>query len=159
MLLSLHSRSGTSRPLSLKCCGNCLRSLRPFAREVIKYDGNPPPEVRRLIMEPSLAQSVRHHPHRVDFCAHSCPFLGLFWLAFTTYPGLHPSSPPSHLAQASLTLVAYCPIAASAMASNSALRSAFAAACSLVRCVIGWGQWERRRCWPVSRPSWHRYRE
>ncbi|KAN0080431.1 Major facilitator superfamily domain containing protein [Tylopilus felleus] len=95
-----------------------------FARESIKYDGNPPPEVR-LIMGQVGAVLVP---------------IGLFWLAFTTYPQVHWIAPIIasvpfgsgvyfvFTSTFTYLVTAYRPIAASAMASNSALRSAFAAA-------------------------------
>ncbi|KAI9457362.1 major facilitator superfamily domain-containing protein [Boletus coccyginus] len=95
-----------------------------FTREAIRYDGNPPPEVR-LIMGQVGAILVP---------------IGLFWLAFTTYPQVHWIAPIIasvpfgsgiyfvFTSTFTYLVTAYRPIAASAMASNSALRSAFAAA-------------------------------
>lgn len=68
------------------------------------------------------------------------PFTGLFGLAFTTYPQVHWIVPIIasiffgsgiyfvFTSTFTYLVIAYRPIAASAMASNSALRSAFAAA-------------------------------
>lgn len=70
----------------------------------------------------------------------SYPSLGLFWLAFTTYPHVHWVAPIIasipfgagiyfvFTSTFTYLVTAYRPIAASAMASNSALRSAFGAA-------------------------------
>ncbi|EIW83607.1 MFS general substrate transporter [Coniophora puteana RWD-64-598 SS2] len=89
-----------------------------------KYGGNPPPEVRLII---GMAGAVL------------CP-ISLFWLAFTTYRSVHwivPIIASILLGTGSLfvftsvftyLVTAYRPLAASALASNSALRSAFAAA-------------------------------
>ncbi|KAH7882587.1 major facilitator superfamily domain-containing protein [Phlebopus sp. FC_14] len=97
---------------------------RLFAREAAKFDGNPPPEVR-LIMGQVGGVLVP---------------ISLFWLAFTTYSHVHWIAPIiasapfgtgiyfSFTATFTYLVTAYRPIAASAMASNSALRSAFAAA-------------------------------
>ncbi|KAG2151542.1 major facilitator superfamily domain-containing protein [Suillus clintonianus] len=97
---------------------------RLFAREAAKYNGDPPPETR-LIMGQVGGILVP---------------VGLFCLAFTTYPQVHWIAPiiVSVLFGSGIYFVftstftylvtAYRPIAASAMASNSALRLAFAAA-------------------------------
>lgn len=97
---------------------------RLYARESAKYNGDPPPEMR-LIMGQVGAILVP---------------LGLFWLAFTTYPQVHWIAPVIasvpfgagvyfvFTSTFTYLVTAYRPIAASAMASNSALRSAFAAA-------------------------------
>ncbi|OAX40792.1 MFS general substrate transporter [Rhizopogon vinicolor AM-OR11-026] len=97
---------------------------RLFAREAAKYNGDPPPETR-LIMGQVGAILVP---------------MGLFWLAFTTYPQVHWIAPVIasipfgsgiyfvFTSTFTYLVTAYRPIAASAMASNSALRSAFAAA-------------------------------
>ncbi|KAJ8463171.1 hypothetical protein ONZ45_g17678 [Pleurotus djamor] len=94
-----------------------------FARQRALFDGNPPPEVR-LIMGQVGAVLVP---------------VGLYWLAFTTYPSIHwivpiiasvPFGSGIYFVFTSTftyLVTAYRPIAASAMASNSALRSAFAA--------------------------------
>ncbi|KAG6377998.1 major facilitator superfamily domain-containing protein [Boletus reticuloceps] len=94
-----------------------------FAQEAIKHDGNPPPEVR-LIMGQVGGILVP---------------ISLFWLAFTTYPQVHWIAPIIasipfgsgiyfvFTSTFTYLVTAYRPIAASAMASNSALRSAFAA--------------------------------
>ncbi|KAG9310763.1 major facilitator superfamily domain-containing protein [Chiua virens] len=94
-----------------------------FARESLKHDGNPPPEVR-LIMGQVGAVLVP---------------VGLFWLAFTTYPQVHWIAPIIasvpfgagiyfvFTSTFTYLVTAYRPIAASAMAANSALRSTFAA--------------------------------
>ncbi|KAG1728568.1 major facilitator superfamily domain-containing protein [Suillus lakei] len=96
---------------------------RLFAREAAKYNGDPPPETR-LIMGQVGAILVP---------------VGLFWLAFTTYPQVHWIAPIIasvpfgsgiyfvFTSTFTYLVTAYRPIAASAMASNSALRSAFAA--------------------------------
>ncbi|KAJ8593269.1 MFS general substrate transporter [Rhizopogon salebrosus TDB-379] len=97
---------------------------RLFARESAKYNGDPPPETR-LIMGQLGAILVP---------------IGLFGLAFTTYPQVHWIVPIIasiffgsgiyfvFTSTFTYLVIAYRPIAASAMASNSALRSAFAAA-------------------------------
>ncbi|KIJ64167.1 hypothetical protein HYDPIDRAFT_175592 [Hydnomerulius pinastri MD-312] len=97
---------------------------RLFAREAAKFNGNPPPEVR-LIMGQVGAVLIP---------------ISLFWLAFTTYPHVHWIAPIiasipfgsgiyfAFTSTFTYLVTAYRPIAASAMASNSALRSAFAAA-------------------------------
>lgn len=97
---------------------------RLYARETAKYDGDPPPEMR-LIMGQVGGILVP---------------VGLFWLAFTTYPQVHWIAPIIasvpfgsgiyfvFTSTFTYLVTAYRPIAASAMASNSALRSAFAAA-------------------------------
>ncbi|KAG1809201.1 major facilitator superfamily domain-containing protein [Suillus subaureus] len=89
-----------------------------------EYDGDPPPEMR-LIMGQVGGILVP---------------VGLFWLAFTTYPQVHWIAPIIasvpfgsgiyfvFTSTFTYLVTAYRPIAASAMASNSALRSAFAAA-------------------------------
>ncbi|KII94713.1 hypothetical protein PLICRDRAFT_47737 [Plicaturopsis crispa FD-325 SS-3] len=96
---------------------------RVYARAIVKYNGSPPPEVRLYM---GMVGGVL------------VP-LGLFWLAFTTYPSVHWIVPiiASVLFGTGTLFVftstftylvtAYRPIAASAMASNSAMRSAFAA--------------------------------
>lgn len=89
----------------------------------------------------SLSQSVRHHhTRRLGWYILTSPLLGLFWLAFTTYPQVHWIAPIIasvpfgsgiyfvFTSTFTYLVTAYRPIAASAMASNSALRSAFAAA-------------------------------
>ncbi|KAG2101785.1 major facilitator superfamily domain-containing protein [Suillus cothurnatus] len=98
-------------------------SLILYARETAKYNGDPPPEMR-LIMGQVGAILVP---------------VGLFWLAFTTYPQVHWIAPIIasvpfgsgiyfvFTSTFTYLVTAYRPIAASAMASNSALRSAFAA--------------------------------
>lgn len=107
----------------------CAISTQPFwnrlfAREAAKCNGDPPPEVR-LIMGQVGAILVP---------------ISLFWLAFTTYPHVHWIAPIIasvpfgsgvyfvFTSTFTYLVTAYRPIAASAMASNSALRSAFAAA-------------------------------
>ncbi|KAG1763905.1 major facilitator superfamily domain-containing protein [Suillus placidus] len=99
-------------------------SLALYAREAAKYNGDPPPEMR-LIMGQVGAILVP---------------VGLFWLAFTTYPQVHWIAPIIasvpfgsgiyfvFTSTFTYLVTAYRPIAASAMASNSALRLAFAAA-------------------------------
>ncbi|KAG2111482.1 major facilitator superfamily domain-containing protein [Suillus clintonianus] len=98
--------------------------LTLFAREAAKYNGDPPPETR-LIMGQVGGILVP---------------VGLFCLAFTTYPQVHWIAPIIasvpfgsgiyfvFTSTFTYLVTAYRPIAASAMASNSALRSAFAAA-------------------------------
>ncbi|KAF8547289.1 MFS general substrate transporter [Imleria badia] len=95
-----------------------------FAREAAKYDGHPPPEVR-LIMGQVGGILVP---------------IGLFWLAFTTYRNVQWIAPIIasvpfgagiyfvFTSTFTYLVTAYRPIAASAVASNSALRFAFAAA-------------------------------
>ncbi|KIK94332.1 hypothetical protein PAXRUDRAFT_828105 [Paxillus rubicundulus Ve08.2h10] len=107
----------------------CAISTQPFwnrlfAREAVKCNGNPPPEVR-LVMGQVGAILVP---------------ISLFWLAFTTYPQIHwivpiiasiPFGSGIYFVFTSTftyLVSAYRPIAASALASNSALRSAFAVA-------------------------------
>lgn len=97
---------------------------RLYAREAAKHNGDPPPEMR-LIMGQVGGILVP---------------VGLFWLAFTTYPQVHWIAPIIasvpfgagiyfvFTSTFTYLVTAYRPIAASAMASNSALRSAFAAA-------------------------------
>ncbi|KAF9236541.1 major facilitator superfamily domain-containing protein [Melanogaster broomeanus] len=97
---------------------------RLFTRESAKFNGNAPPEVR-LIMGQVGGILVP---------------ISLFWLAFTTYPQVHwivpiigtiPFGSGVYFVFTSTftyLVTAYRPIAASAMAANSALRSAFAAA-------------------------------
>ncbi|KAG2353275.1 MFS general substrate transporter [Suillus spraguei] len=104
-------------------------SLALYARETAKYNGDPPPEMR-LIMGQVGAILVP---------------VGLFWLAFTTYPQVHWIAPIIasvpfgagvyfvFTSTFTYLVTAYRPIAASAMASNSALRSAFAAGISAIR--------------------------
>ncbi|KAG1727260.1 major facilitator superfamily domain-containing protein [Suillus paluster] len=96
----------------------------PFSLGAAKFDGDPPPETR-LIMGQVGAILVP---------------IGLFCLAFTTYPQVHWIAPIIasvpfgsgvyfvFTSTFTYLVTAYRPIAASAMASNSALRSAFAAA-------------------------------
>ncbi|KAL0953075.1 hypothetical protein HGRIS_007275 [Hohenbuehelia grisea] len=96
---------------------------RVFARESLKYDGNPPPETR-LLMGQVGAILVP---------------IGLYWLAFTTYPQVPWAVPIvasipfgagmffAFTSTFTYLVTAYRPIAASAMASNSAIRSLFAA--------------------------------
>ncbi|EMD41088.1 hypothetical protein CERSUDRAFT_111661 [Gelatoporia subvermispora B] len=93
-------------------------------REAAKYGGNPPPETR-LVMGQVGGVLVP---------------LGLFWLAFTTYPAVPwivpiIASVPFgagvlwvFASTFTYLVTAYRPVAASAMAANSALRSTFAAA-------------------------------
>ncbi|KAG8215543.1 major facilitator superfamily domain-containing protein [Butyriboletus roseoflavus] len=93
------------------------------AREAVRCSGNPPPEAR-LIMGQLGAILVP---------------ISLFWLAFTTYPQVHWIAPIIasipfgsgiyfvFTSTFTYLVTAYRPIAASAMASNSALRSTFAA--------------------------------
>jgi len=97
---------------------------RLFARESSKFEDNPPPEIR-LYMGQLGGILVP---------------IGLFWLAFTTYSHVHwivpiissiPFGAGVYFAFTSVftyLVTAYRPIAASAMASNSAMRSTFAAA-------------------------------
>ncbi|EIW74976.1 MFS general substrate transporter [Coniophora puteana RWD-64-598 SS2] len=97
---------------------------RIFARESAKYNGNPPPESRLII---GMAGAIL------------CP-ISLFWLSFTTYPAVpwivpELASIPFGMgmlfvfnAVFTYLVTAYRPIAASALASNSFLRSSFAAA-------------------------------
>ncbi|KAJ7282653.1 major facilitator superfamily domain-containing protein [Mycena rebaudengoi] len=97
---------------------------RVFSREAAKYGGEAPPETR-LIMGQLGGILVP---------------LGLYWLAFTTYAKVHwivpiiasvPFGSGTYFVFTSTftyLVTAYRPIAASAMAANSAMRSAFAAA-------------------------------
>ncbi|KAI4293656.1 MFS general substrate transporter [Schizophyllum commune Loenen D] len=94
-----------------------------FRKDREAYDGHPPPETRLI---------------QGEVGAILVP-IGLFWLAFTTYPSVHwivpiiasaPFGMGMYFVYSSVftyLVVAYRPIAASAMAANSALRSAFAA--------------------------------
>lgn len=94
-----------------------------YRRRSAEFGGRPPPEERLLIGMPGgILVSI-----------------SLFWIAFTTYPHVHWIVPilgsiPFGTGIAfvftgtfTYLVTAYRPIAASAMASNSALRSAFAA--------------------------------
>jgi len=92
-------------------------------REGLKYNGKPPPETRLVMGQVGGILAP----------------LGLFWLAFTTYPAVPWIVPiiasipfgagVYYIFTSTFTylVIAYRPIAASAMASNSALRSTFAA--------------------------------
>lgn len=94
-----------------------------FRRDREAYKGHPPPETRLFQGEVGAVLVP----------------IGLFWLAFTTYPSVHwivpiigsaPFGMGMYYVYSSVftyLVVAYRPIAASAMAANSALRSAFAA--------------------------------
>ncbi|KAF8583523.1 MFS general substrate transporter [Ramaria rubella] len=94
-----------------------------FQKQVIKYKGHPPPEVR-LYMGMAGAILVP---------------VSLFWLAFTTYPHVHWAVPLitsiplgagilfSFASIYTFLVTAYRPNAASAMAGNSFVRSSFAA--------------------------------
>ncbi|KAJ8690886.1 hypothetical protein PTI98_012282 [Pleurotus ostreatus] len=96
---------------------------RRFARQSLIYDGNPPPEAR-LIMGQVGAILVP---------------ISLYWLAFTTYSHVHWIAPIIasvpfgsgiyfvFMSTFTYLVTAYRPIAASAMASNSSMRSMFAA--------------------------------
>ncbi|KAF4568624.1 hypothetical protein EYR36_010636 [Pleurotus pulmonarius] len=96
---------------------------RRFARQSLIYDGNPPPEAR-LIMGQVGAVLVP---------------ISLYWLAFTTYSHVHWIAPIIasvpfgsgiyfvFMSTFTYLVTAYRPIAASAMASNSSMRSMFAA--------------------------------
>ncbi|EJD05266.1 MFS transporter [Fomitiporia mediterranea MF3/22] len=94
-----------------------------YKRETLKHDGHPPPEMRLIVGMPGgILVSV-----------------GLFWIAFTTFRGVHWIVPMLgsipfgtgivfvFTATFTYLVTAYRPIAASAMAANSALRSTFAA--------------------------------
>jgi len=97
---------------------------RLFANESLKFNGKPPPEIR-LYMGQLGGILVP---------------IGLFWLAFTSYPHIHwivpiigsiPFGSGVYFVFTSVftyLVTVYRPIAASAMASNSAMRSTFAAA-------------------------------
>ncbi|EGN92061.1 hypothetical protein SERLA73DRAFT_191634 [Serpula lacrymans var. lacrymans S7.3] len=97
---------------------------RLYARIAAENNGNPPPEMRLLMGQVGGILVP----------------IGLFWLAFTTYPHVHWIAPIIasipfgtgvyfvFTSTFTYLVTAYRPIAASAMASNSALRSAFAAA-------------------------------
>ncbi|KAI0939121.1 hypothetical protein AcV5_000624 [Taiwanofungus camphoratus] len=92
-------------------------------KQAEKYDGHPPPETRLVIGQVGGILAP----------------IGLFWLAFTTYQHVHWIAPiiasvpfgagVYFIFTSTFTylVIAYRPIAASAMASNSALRSTFAA--------------------------------
>ncbi|KZV80848.1 MFS general substrate transporter [Exidia glandulosa HHB12029] len=92
-------------------------------RKVIQYNGNPPPETRLYI---GMVGAVLFP-------------LGLFWMAFTTYPRVHWSNPMVassvfgmgtiyiYTTVFTFLVTAYRPYAASALAGNSFLRSIFAA--------------------------------
>ncbi|EIW61904.1 MFS general substrate transporter [Trametes versicolor FP-101664 SS1] len=94
-----------------------------FARQTIQYKGNAPPEVRLIIAKVGAIIAP----------------LGLFILAFTTYKQVHWIGPIIgsvpfgagvyfiFTGVFTYLVTAYRPIAASAMAANSALRSSFAA--------------------------------
>ncbi|PCH41178.1 MFS general substrate transporter [Wolfiporia cocos MD-104 SS10] len=93
-------------------------------RQMEKYNGKPPPETRLVMGQVGGILAP----------------IGLFWLAFTTYPAVPWIVPiiasvpfgagVYFIFTSTFTylVIAYRPIAASAMASNSALRSTFAAA-------------------------------
>ncbi|OBZ71923.1 putative drug/proton antiporter YHK8 [Grifola frondosa] len=94
-----------------------------YRREAALYDGHPPPEVRLVMGQVGGILAP----------------IGLFWLAFTTYKQVHWIAPiiasvpfgagVYFIFTSTFTylVTAYRPIAASAMAANSALRSTFAA--------------------------------
>ncbi|RDX53096.1 MFS general substrate transporter [Lentinus brumalis] len=94
-----------------------------FRREGLKHNGHPPPEVRLLIAQVGGVLAP----------------VGLFIMAFTTYKQVHWIAPiigsiPFGVGTCFIftgvftyLVTAYRPIAASAMAANSALRSTFAA--------------------------------
>ncbi|KAI0637769.1 MFS general substrate transporter [Trametes polyzona] len=96
---------------------------RLFRREAIKHEGHPPPEVRLFIGQAGAILAP----------------LGLYIMAFTTYKQVHWIGPiigsipfgtgTVYIFTGVFTylVTAYRPIAASAMAANSALRSTFAA--------------------------------
>lgn len=93
-------------------------------KEALKYDGQPPPELRLVLGK---------------FGAVIMP-VSLYWLAFTTYPHVHwivpilasvPFGTGIFFCFASIftfTVTSYRPIAASAMAANTFVRTASAAA-------------------------------
>ncbi|KAL5525421.1 hypothetical protein ACEPAF_9291 [Sanghuangporus sanghuang] len=94
-----------------------------YKRETIKHNGHPPPEMRLMVGMPGGILVA----------------VGLFWIAFTTFDGIHWIVPMlgsipfgmgiNFVFTATFTylVTAYRPIAASAMAANSAMRSTFAA--------------------------------
>ncbi|EPQ55542.1 MFS general substrate transporter [Gloeophyllum trabeum ATCC 11539] len=94
-----------------------------FARKAAEYGDHPPPEIRLIMGQVGGVLAP----------------ISLFWLAFTTYPHVHwivpiiasvPFGTAIYFIYTSTftyLVTAYRPIAASAMASNSFLRSAFAA--------------------------------
>ncbi|KZT21742.1 MFS general substrate transporter [Neolentinus lepideus HHB14362 ss-1] len=94
-----------------------------FARQAIKYGEHPPPEVRLLMGQVGGVLAP----------------IGLFWMAFTTYSHVHWIAPIIasvpfgasiyyiYTSTFTYLVTAYRPIAASAMASNSFVRSTFAA--------------------------------
>lgn len=111
--------------LELRCSPLVVFSpfVRVYERESSLHNGHPPPEVRLLM---GMAGGIL------------VP-LSLFWLAFTTFPTVFWIVPIIgsipfgtgilfvFTSTFTYLVTAYRPIAASAMASNSALRSAFAA--------------------------------
>ncbi|KAF8193757.1 MFS general substrate transporter [Pholiota molesta] len=128
---------------------------RYYRRTAEKHGGTVPPESRLLMGEIGGVLIP----------------LGLFWLAFTTYHGVPwivpilasvPFGAGIYFVFTSTftyLVTAYRPIAASAMASNSAMRSTFAAVFPLFsgRCMIGSGRWGRRRFWQGSLRCWLRF--
>lgn len=110
------------------CCP-CIQLLiilfdRYFRQQREKYNGNPPPEVRLVIGQVGAVLMP----------------ISLFWFAFTTYPHVHwivpiiasvPFGTGIFFAFAAIftfTVTAYRPIAASAMAANTFVRTTSAAA-------------------------------
>ena len=101
-----------------------LYEFRIYKKYTIKHSGHPPPEMRLLMGMPGGILVS----------------LGLFIIAFTTFPGVHWIAPIIgsipfgtgmafvYTAVFTYLVTAYRPIAASAMAANSALRTSFAAA-------------------------------
>lgn len=114
---------------------------RLFVHETLKFHGEPPPETRLymgqlggILVPLGKEHSFRPIYHQINLTS------GLFWLAFTTYPHVHwiapiiasiPFGAGVYFVFTSVftyLVTAYRPLAASAMASNSAMRSTFAAA-------------------------------
>lgn len=101
--------------------GYCLSYMD---NQRVRYDGKPPPEIRLVIGQ---------------FGAVLIP-VSLFWLAFTTYPHVHWIVPIiasipfgtgilfCFAAMFTYTVTAYRPVAASAMAANTFVRTVSAAA-------------------------------
>ncbi|KAH8104536.1 MFS general substrate transporter [Cristinia sonorae] len=97
---------------------------RLYRREALKHNGNPPPEMRLII---GMAGAI-------------ITPISLYWLAFTTYPSVHWVVPLlstvflgigvvfCFTAVFTYLVVAYRPVAASAMAGNTFIRTTFAAA-------------------------------
>lgn len=104
-----------------------------------EYDGKPPPETRLYIGMVGAILFPVGAPSSFPPLRDSHSRLGLFWIAFTTYKSVHWSVPMVgsvvfgvgciyiFTTVFTFLVTAYRPYAASAMAGNSFLRSAFAA--------------------------------